>query len=206
MARVPNPTFSGLQVSDDEERPLLPVTRAGRLSAKRLPHLTREEAKRLTKQVQDKAAPAWLLIERAHQGKAHEALAFNTWKDYTEKELGMSESRSFQLLDQARVMREIAAAGFDVADADPIPARVVAKVKNHLPQVREAAEKAHKEDGDIYAALRDLAQAISPTPSKPNTPATPRQGEAVCPCCNGTGVVPEMVARLVAKALKDAGV
>lgn len=194
--------------------PYLPVTKTGRLSQKRLPRLTVDEARALTNEIKARTVQLWLLVERAHDGKAYAALGYNTWKEYAEKELQLSESRSFQLLDQAKVMRELAAAGVDVGNMDPVPARVVAKVKHALPQVREAAKEALQGNYDVHDAIRDLARSID-TPRALEQRSTGadliqpsrrayREGEVACPACAGRGHMSEAQADLLQQFIDSA--
>jgi hypothetical protein len=69
-----------------------------------------DQARALTETIRSAADVLWVLISRAHAGKAWLALGYESWADYVEAEFDMSRSRSYQLLDQARVVREIEAA------------------------------------------------------------------------------------------------
>lgn len=149
--------------------------------------LTKDEARLLTKEINTRAIQLWLLVERAHTGRAWEALGYDSWKQYVSKELDMSESRSFQLLDQARVMRELAAAGADPSTVPPPPARVVQVIKNNLTEVRELAAKTLSEGGNLGDAIRQYAAEIDPNlASRPKgRPVT--KNTVPCPCCAGSG-------------------
>lgn len=72
--------------------------------------LSEENARALTDTIRSAADVLWVLIARAHAGKAWLALGYATWADYVETEFDMSRSRSYQLLDQGRVVREIESA------------------------------------------------------------------------------------------------
>jgi hypothetical protein len=72
--------------------------------------LSEENARALTDTIRSAADVLWVLIARAHAGKAWLALGYDTWADYVETEFDMSRSRSYQLLDQGRVVREIESA------------------------------------------------------------------------------------------------
>lgn len=177
---------------------LLPITKTGRLSdKKKMSRLTRDEAKALTREVLNRTHHLWLLLERAHEGQAAAVLGYNNWRDYTTRELDMSESRSFQLIDTARIMRQLHAAGWDVCAIEPIPARVVAKLKHHPSEVQGAAAEALEKGEDIHDAMRALAQRLSPTPPRVNTRSPQGEHEQVCPTCNGQGIVPALQARLL---------
>ena len=60
-----------------------------------------------------------LLLE-AHDRGAWRVLGYGTWQEYMKKEFDLSRSRSYQLLDRARVRQALLAAGVEaVAPADP---------------------------------------------------------------------------------------
>lgn len=64
--------------------------------------LSAEDARELTDRIRRMVGLLWELVTEAHERKAHKALGYATWKDYVAAEFQMSESRSYQLLDQAR--------------------------------------------------------------------------------------------------------
>lgn len=190
--------------------------------------LNEKEARLLTEQIQQTTVRLWLLVTEAHDRKAHLALGYTTWVEYAKEELGMSESRSYQLLDTGHVMKALAAGGVDVLNEPPPPARVVARVKDRLTEVRKVAEKISKAgyNGDsLDVTLRTLArdskasnrgaaaassasgggktvENVIPIESGKTEKATGKQGTAAtepCPACAGTGKVTKAVAeRLLA--------
>lgn len=66
-----------------------------------------EDARQLTDTIRNAAEMLWMLILRAHQGRAWEALGYDTWEGYVRAEFDMSRSRSYQILDQGRVIQAI---------------------------------------------------------------------------------------------------
>lgn len=136
---------------------VLPEPRRGRL-----PQLSEEEARTLTTSIQHMGVKLWLLVEQAHDRGAWAALGYSTWREYVSEELEMSESRSYQILDQAKVIRAMAAAGADPNEIDPPPARLVARLKDHLPEVKKATKKAIRAEVPVEDALRELAKSFRP--------------------------------------------
>lgn len=163
--------------------------------------LSREDARRLTKEINGRTIQLWLLVERAHYGRAWEALGYDSWKAYVSKELDMSESRSFQLLDQAKVMRELAAAGVNTEEMPPPPARIVQVVKNNLPEMREAAAKALSEGANLGEAIRSFAATIQPDVAPRPKGRPPVKDTVLCPCCMGTGRLKTADANALRRAL-----
>ena len=72
--------------------------------------LTAEEAHNLTTTIREAAEALWVLIARAHAGQAWLALGYDTWEAYVRGEFNMSRSRSYAILDQAKVIAAIEAA------------------------------------------------------------------------------------------------
>ncbi len=95
--------------------------------------LTRVEATVLTDRIRESAEQTWSLLVEAHEGRAWSALGYGTWAEYVGAEFGMSRSRSYQLIDQAVVIRELGAVSTDV-DITEADAR---RIKPVLPEVRD---------------------------------------------------------------------
>jgi hypothetical protein len=66
--------------------------------------LSADEARELTSTIRNAAEMLWVLLARAHQGRAWESLGYESWEGYVRAEFDMSRSRSYQLLDQGRVI------------------------------------------------------------------------------------------------------
>lgn len=212
MARAPRPpavAFSSVEtqvpmvrkvVAKEPPRPTptAPAGLAGRedildpasLLRPRARALTSVEARRLGLAAKTKSALQSLIVSRAHEGKAHYALGYRTWKEFCDKELDMSESRSFQLIDQAKVLREVADVGAPLERIEPPPARIVQAIKHHLPEVREHVRLALERGDDISTAIRAYAESVMESERAPA--AAPRKSAARtvrCPCCEGSGVI-----------------
>lgn len=192
-----------------------PISKPGRPR-----ELTAEEARALTTEIQHVTVRTWLLVAEAHERKAWKALGYSSWKQYVTEELRMSEPRSFQLLDQAKIMQELTRAGMDPIAIEPPPARVVQRVKGDIKGVRRVIKKALKQGGDtdptiVIDALRELAAANAP--EKParaprrervieqvdpepvdDANLKPPRGQRWCPVCDGTGLVTTKDAKTLA--------
>lgn len=165
--------------------------------------LTEAQARRLTDEIKTRTVELWLLVEQAHVGKAWAALGYDSWKSYSQHELNISESRSFQLLDQAKVMRALASEGVDMAAIETPPARVVQLVKGSLPALRKVARDAMRDGVDVNDAIREYAKTKRPTvvEHEPEAPAT-AAATVPCPACEGHGKLPsQRMANRIIKAL-----
>src|SRR2546423_10056480 len=59
----------------------------------------------LTDRIRHAKEQVCLLLLEAHERRAPAALGYRSWGDYVRMELGLSRRRSYELLDQARVVR-----------------------------------------------------------------------------------------------------
>lgn len=78
--------------------------------------LTVEEARELTEHIRSTSDVVFVLLSRAHAGKAWEALGYESWASYVGTEFDISRSRSYQLLNQASVIEAIEGAVPDGTD------------------------------------------------------------------------------------------
>lgn len=170
-----------------------PITLAGNRR-----QLSEDQARELTTEIQRTSVRLWVLVTEAHDRRAYAALGYATWDDYCRAELRMSPSRSYQLLDTGHVMKELAVAGVDLT-AIPVPTtRVVARVKNRLPEVRRTIRRVVSAGEDVDQALRELARQA---PTVKGTVVSSEEEETVvrrvgrppvlvvCPLCVGEGKV-----------------
>lgn len=69
--------------------------------------MTKDAARELTDQIKATATATYVLVHRAHEFKCWVSLGYNTWEDYVVAEFDMSKSRSYQLINQAKVVQAI---------------------------------------------------------------------------------------------------
>ena len=91
-------------------------------------------ARSLTAHIRQATRELCLLLLEAHQQRAWRALGYESWSAYVDEELGMSRSRSYELLDHARVVRTLQAAAetTEVPEISPYTAR---QIKPRLDEV-----------------------------------------------------------------------
>lgn len=106
--------------------------------------LPREDAERLTKDIQATTTALYVLLKRAHDTKAWISMGYNSWTEYIEKEFDFSRARSYQLINQANVIEEI-----HEASGTPlyITEREARDIKKRLPEITERLERDVKEAG-----------------------------------------------------------
>lgn len=102
--------------------------------------LNETEARSLTDTIRNAVDVLWALIARAHAGGAWKALGYDSWGEYVKAEFDMSRSRSYQLLDQARVVAEIEAAvpdGTTINITEAAARDLKGVLEEVVPQIRE---------------------------------------------------------------------
>lgn len=103
--------------------------------------LSKSEAKSLTDKIRKSVDGLWALLLEAYERKAWKALEYKTWESYVKAEFDMSRRRSYQLVDQGRVIRAIKeVTGENVQHVAQISARDVDAVKDELPTVTTEIE------------------------------------------------------------------
>jgi len=101
------------------------------------------EAQEITNRIRGTAEALWSLLLEAHERQAWKALGYDRWEDYVRTEFGMNRSRSYQVLDQGRVIRAIG----DAADVQDL---------GHLPRItHEQTREIKPRLGDVTAAIRE---------------------------------------------------
>jgi len=71
--------------------------------------LSEGKARELTNAIKAAAEATYVLLARAHQGKAYKALGYSTWADYVTQEFEISTQRSYQLLNLSKTIEALEA-------------------------------------------------------------------------------------------------
>lgn len=168
--------------------------------------LTPTEARDLTIRIQQQSRALWLLVTEAHDRKAWAALGYDSWAAYVRVELGISQSRAYQLVDTGHVARAIQQVLSDTKVSNTLEivptAREAARAKNQLPALRRQFRTMITKEGlEPDVALKEAIRALpAPTPSRSETRAPtipkPRKplkkipaGTKTCPRCDGLGYI-----------------
>lgn len=105
--------------------------------------LTRETATELTRSIRDAAEVIWVLIARAHAGKAWKALGYSSWAEYVNDEFNMSRSRSYQILDQSKVIAAINEAtpqGAEISVSESSARDLKYVIQEAVPEIKEKTQ------------------------------------------------------------------
>lgn len=129
--------------------------------------MTEDEALELTDSIKSTATATCLLLQRAHDQKAWKAMGYKSWSDYIDGEFKFTRARSYQLLAQANVIKEIS----DVTNSEMYLTEKEAKlIKKELPTITQRIKEETKElvtaedreekakeiiDGEIQHALHN---------------------------------------------------
>lgn len=98
--------------------------------------LTEPEARDLTDSIKSTVVATYVLLSRAHEGKAYKALGYSTWKEYVSSEFDFSTQRSYQLLDLAKTAKAIEEAAPEGYEANLTEAQA-RDIKRELPKITE---------------------------------------------------------------------
>jgi hypothetical protein len=128
-----------------------------------------EQAARLTERIKSSIDNLWELIVEAHDGKAWQALGYESWKGYVTKEFKMSERRSYQLLDQGRVVKAltVAAAPTEPRFSPGISERQARRIKPRLQEVTDAVEAKVADGMDPKEAIREVVDKLDEPVTEP---------------------------------------
>lgn len=115
--------------------------------------MTKAAAEEVTEAIKSYATATWVLVKRAHDGKAWKSLGYSTWADYVKTEFDMSASRSYQLINQAEVIAAL-------EDAAPTGTKLLLTeaqtrdIKQQLPRITEKVKNETAGDDPAMAASK----------------------------------------------------
>lgn len=127
--------------------------------------LTREEAEELTASIQSTVTAVYVMLARAHQGRAYRALGYDTWEQYVKDQFDFSVRKSYRLLNLAETVKAIE----EAAPTDtPISITITEAqdIKRELPKVtarvkEETAGKTPEESAEIIQTIVDDTRAAT---------------------------------------------
>lgn len=115
------------------------------------------EAKELTEAIRSTTSALYILLKKAHDGKAWISLGYDTWADYVHEEFSISRQRSYQLINQATVIEQLTeSAGTEIFITD----KEARTIKKNLPEITEKIEKEKTEGLLSEDEIRERARAI----------------------------------------------
>jgi hypothetical protein len=121
--------------------------------------LSKAEAKKLTKKIKEATDHLWYLLVGAREGKAWRALGYPTWDAYVKAEFGMGRSRSYQLLDQGKVVEALRDATGDLSTDVDISEAAARDIKADLPDVVEEIRTRVEQGEDPKTAVAGAVDA-----------------------------------------------
>ena len=143
--------------------------------------LTQDEALELTEAIQSTVTAVYVMLWRAHQGKAYKALGYDTWEEYVRERFDFSVRKSYRLLDLAQTVKAIEEAAPEDTEVHLTSAQVQ-DIKRELPRVTarvrtETEGKTPEESTHIIGSIVDETRAevkeqknvTTPEPDESNT-------------------------------------
>lgn len=122
------------------------------------PPLNVDEAREITETIRSTTNVLYILIKRAHAGKAWEALGYSSFKEYVKEEFDMSRSYAYKLLNQATVIEAIQSVTPEGTEVY-VTEHASRSLKNALPDL--VAEIEERTDGlDPESATAIVQEAI----------------------------------------------
>lgn len=122
-----------------------------------LPPLNEDEAREITERIKTTTNVLYVLIKRAHAGKAWQALGYTSFEAYVKDEFDYSRSYAYKLLNQAHVINEISKAAPEGTEVyvGELTAR---GLKKSLPELIEKIEErtAGSDPEEASAIIEDI--------------------------------------------------
>lgn len=103
--------------------------------------MTRQAARELTDSIKASVTATYILVKRAHDLKAWKSLGYKTWEEYVKSEFDMSAARSYQLINQADVIKQIEEVTPDGTKVMLTEAQA-RDIKKELPRITEKVKAA----------------------------------------------------------------
>lgn len=121
--------------------------------------LDEAEARKLTEAIKGHVRNVYLLMLEAHTGRAWIALGYKTWESYVRAEFGLSRSRSYELLTQARVVQAIRGAA-GMSGVPDISTNLAMRMQPRLAELVASIHDAAASGWSEQKAREGVADAI----------------------------------------------
>lgn len=102
--------------------------------------MSKHEAIEITEAIKSVSGAMLALLVQAHEGKAYRAMGYSTWAEYVRGEFDYSVQRSYQLLDQAKIISMIEEATPEGTSVKLTEAQA-RDIKRELPKIVERIEE-----------------------------------------------------------------
>lgn len=130
--------------------------------------LTPGEARELTDRIRTAAESLSSLLLEAYSRGAWAALGYASWREYATEELSISQSRAYQLLDQAKVMAAITEAA-GVSTSVEITEAAAREIKPHLAavteEIRSRVEAGEEPEAAVSTSVETVRKATKAAPA-----------------------------------------
>lgn len=122
------------------------------------PELNENEAREITERIKNTTNVLYLLVKRAHAGKAYKALGYTSFESYIKEEFNFSKVYAYRLLNQANFIEAIEAKipeGTEVHVSEPVSTKLKKVLPELLVEIEQRVEQLDDED-DAGAVIEDI--------------------------------------------------
>lgn len=150
LAHGPSPDLDGPAAS-------LTSVRSGGIGNPPASTMTAADARALTDRIRARLGEVSLALLEAHDRRAWAAIGYGSWADYVSREFGLSRSRSYELLDHARISIALGRAA-GLSGPATITPRTACRIKPAVPAllVRLRKETAGLEEAEARSRLDEM--------------------------------------------------
>lgn len=132
-------------------------------------------ARRLTEKIRRAVESIDTMLLEAYEGRAHDALGYDTWDRYVKTEFGLSRSEGYRKLDQAKVTRELVnATGLSRGKDIAVSAKQATYLRGDLPTATAEVAAAVATGVPVTEAVKAAVKART-GPGGKVMPATSRE-------------------------------
>jgi len=122
------------------------------------PELDENSAREITERIRTTSNVLYLLVKRAHAGKAYRALGYNSFEAYVKEEFSFSKVYAYRLLNQANFIEAIEAKvpeGTEIRITEPVSSKLKHVLPELLEEIEQRVETLDEED-DAGAIIEDI--------------------------------------------------
>lgn len=147
---------------DDEVATLVQLDPEGREVVTQInfssPALDQDSAKEITERIKSTTNVLYLLVKRAHAGKAHLALGYDSFEKYIREEFNFSKVYAYRLINQANFIEAIEAKlpeGTHIHISEPVSTKLKKVLPELLEEITERVEGVEDPE-DAGAVIEDI--------------------------------------------------
>jgi phage N-6-adenine-methyltransferase len=126
--------------------------------------MTPDEARQLTNEIKSATERLWSLLLQAYEGRAWQALGYESWRAWATAEFDYSQSHAYRMLDQARVIHALTEATGSVSPIGEISEYEAREIKPRLGEAVEDVRELVDEGMPPRQAVDRIVEKYTATP------------------------------------------